>query len=856
MRRISWGLETIIILLVLLTATVIAAQENADSGVVIHLYYEDQAPDRLDSSLFPRNVCLEAVIQLNPDLDINNVPYGERILMPKDELCYQYNKELPGWGNFGEGYPPRLKYYEDGQWLAEPYYSDQVIYLRPSTTLEAIAEAFNICEDQLLADNILLQHMERYQAYAEFSIDVFIPQDAPLCDPTQPRPVISDSPFNYRHWEIANRVTAIPRDQLTPFYLSSHYNICPEELQRDSYNVIIPNTYSDSSNSDETILVALPNDAQSCYNEQGQRLRYFDDDGNRLEPPQYSDLDTILVLPGSTIEGIAAQHDVCLIDFLRVNHFMQLPNALPVEMFLPPQRDTCPDDVEVYQLEKVNNRSETLNQVSIEKNICPEAIAEINPHVIQTDRRYSFRWDSYPGLEFVYERRAYYSDSSTAGRMILLPTEAQACYTQYEKQEDESRFDTERRINRCYEEFIDYDETFYVRNDAPPCYNESGQRLAYPSDAYLTRLDETYSREDLAYQDMAIHIFQRDDNLYRISQAYNVCVEDLLAANPNLVGKMPFGYPTFIPNTRPCYDEDSGQQLIYEDENGDALEEPRVSDELMYYGNQPLGRIAHYYNVCENRIEDANTDKVGNLSTYLGWIIPTDRPDCFDDAGDLINYVCYDEPVDMTIDYHIDYHNEDNFPTINPDGTNCYDLAASDTRIWYEGEAYQIMNYGEEDILASRAFTAWCYGISLDAIDAINDEQSLLNLLPVRHRLIPEATRECYIDHPELLDYATVHQVEQGETLHSIARQYDILPQWIAKANDLNDDNMIWNQQLLIIPDGTRPSHIFAIFMSVVALFTSALLFYRLRRLPTRKKKRKTTGHSCLMCLFRPQQRW
>ncbi|MCA9889923.1 MAG: LysM peptidoglycan-binding domain-containing protein, partial [Anaerolineae bacterium] len=419
--------------------------------------------------------------------------------------------------------------------------------------------------------------------------------------------------------------------------------------------------------------------------------------------------------------------------------------------------------------------------------------------------------------------------------VILLPTHIDACYTRYAKNESETRFDTERRINRCYQEFVEHNNLLYVRNDAPPCYNESGQRLGYPPNIYLDQLNGTYNREGLAYQDMAIHIFQRDDNLYSISQTYNVCVEDLLAANPNLVDSMPTGYPTFIPNTRPCYDEASGQQLIYEDENGYALEDPQISDQLMYYGNQPLGHISHYYNVCQNRIEDANSEKMNHRSTYLGWVIPTDRPDCFDEDGDLINYVCYDNPVDMTVDYR----GADDFPTVNPDGVDCYDLADPYTRIWYEGEAYQIMDYEKEKILASRAFTAWCYGVSLDAIDAINDQQVILDLLPYHHRLIPEATRECYIDHPELLNYFTVHQVERYETLLGIAHQYNVLPQWITQANNLGGDNMIWERQMLIIPDGMRLSHIFAIFMSVMALFITALLFYRLRRRPTPKKKRQ-----------------
>ncbi|MCA9896473.1 MAG: hypothetical protein KC615_26005, partial [Anaerolineae bacterium] len=74
MGRIRWGLKTTAIFLVLLTASVIAAQEeNEASGDFINYYYEDQAPDQLDATMILANVCLEAVIKLNPDLDINNM---------------------------------------------------------------------------------------------------------------------------------------------------------------------------------------------------------------------------------------------------------------------------------------------------------------------------------------------------------------------------------------------------------------------------------------------------------------------------------------------------------------------------------------------------------------------------------------------------------------------------------------------------------------------------------------------------------------------------------------------------------------------------------------------------------------
>jgi hypothetical protein len=104
-----------------------------------------------------------------------------------------------------------------------------------------------------------------------------------------------------------------------------------------------------------------------------------------------------------------------------------------------------------------------------------------------------------------------------------------------------------------------------------------------------------------------------------------------------LRGAMPEGYPTFIPDTRPCYDEATGMPLIYEDENGVPLDEPRVGDKLNYYGTEPFGHVSHYYNVCENRIRDANAAKLAGEAHYLGWIIPHDRPPCYDEDGYVID---------------------------------------------------------------------------------------------------------------------------------------------------------------------------------------------------------------------------
>ncbi|HRF98269.1 MAG TPA: hypothetical protein PLZ51_23840, partial [Aggregatilineales bacterium] len=68
-----------------------------------------------------RNICLESFLRLNPTVNINYVPYGTPLYIPIDEPCYLYTTGRPvheeWWGK-----PPRLKFYENGRWLDEPYY--------------------------------------------------------------------------------------------------------------------------------------------------------------------------------------------------------------------------------------------------------------------------------------------------------------------------------------------------------------------------------------------------------------------------------------------------------------------------------------------------------------------------------------------------------------------------------------------------------------------------------------------------------------------------------------------------------------------------------------------------------------
>jgi LysM repeat protein len=753
-----------------LNVSAVRAQESDNTFL---FYYEDENPNRLDVILLQNNICLEAILKRNPGLDINNISYGDSFYVPVDEACYEYDKSIYGYWNFSDGYPPRLKYYENGQWLRQPYYSKHVIYREPKS-VEEIAREYNICPDVLLADNVLLQQFETYREYTWMSMDIFLPVNAPPCDPDwSPQKTASTT-----------QILELPLLTATPMYFVTQYNICPEEIHELAWAEYFYQSYA----SIPTVRLSIPDDALPCYDENGRRLRYYDDLGNPLEKPEYSELPTYVVSPGETMQDIASLMGVCLIDLLRMNHFPDLPAVVEIELFMPPSRP-CPDQpVEAYLIQ---NASNDLDSLSRDFNICTDLLRPLNPHLAKVDE------DAY------VQSRIY--KSSSLSHWVLIPTNAPPCFWEFYPTDGLSVFDIERELNICYQEFrwewipdpntsIPGSNTMlFIPYAAPPCYNEQGQRLQYPTDD-TQKIENQTNFTNLEYSDMPIHIFQGSDTVYSLSRQYNVCVHDLLAVNPRLAEAMPIGYPTFIPKTRPCYDEAAGMPLIYEDAAGNPLSMPQISKHLTYYGSQAFGRVSAYYNVCVNRIEDANRDKLERRISYLGWIIPTDRPPCYDQDGNPIDYVCYREPVDFTVDH------SGSALSFDVDGTHCYELANPETEIWYQGKLYRIISYYNHTMLDSRAFTAWCYGVSLDEINTINDKPDMLAILPFQTRAVPAPTRECYVDNPQILSGEHRYLVQKGDTLLSIAERYR-QPSWlIAATNDLDATRTIWAGQFLIIP--------------------------------------------------------
>lgn len=825
--KISYmGILTLIIVGVMSVADAQELPHPYTDDEVIITYYETTSAfgPPLDAFLLWHNVCWEAFILLNPHIDITQpVPYGTLIRLPKNQPCYQYDErgfQIWSEGPHDNGVPPRLKFYENGQWLDEPYYSTDVVYVHrrhrdirfPSMpTAQQIADLYQVCVDDLLAENYLLQLGDAYRLNEIISMDIFIPDDLPSCPATISQEMVDGFDFD--------AYIMIDSD-FDILELSQTYNVCPEAFIMD-YN--IGKRYGIDAGANPNAIY-IPKDEPPCYNEQGQRLTYFDADNQRLDTPVYSDLPVYITQPNQTLPQIAEEQGVCLVDLLRVNQFADLPLPFSVELFIPPARP-CPEDVLPVEMTTVS-----LTTLSILTNVCIDTLARLNPHLV----RYTNNSER--------TRPVYWRTGFNQPYWIL--TTQEECYHPYQSQQRPSIYDIEREFNVCYEEFImsqwnEYNGfrreipssiVVYIPQNAPACYNEQGQRLIY-KDIVFNYLEAERGNKptSLGYSDMRVYHSQISDSLYDISKQFNVCVRDLLIVNPLLRWYLPQGHPVFIPNVRPCYDPDTGKQWIYEDNAGNPLPEPILSEYLVHYGEPVQLRLEYFYNVCLNRILDATEQaKFERLEHYRGYIIPTDRPPCFDKNWQKAEYVCYDQPIGYERVYQ-----PNTIMTFSVDGKYCYDFKDPNTVIWYQNKPYQVFSRADKSFSITQGLVAWCFGGSLEDLRAITWSEEFRQIEPVNYyiAIAPLPTRDCYLTNPSILDGKLVHTVAEGETLHQIAQKYHVPHLLIAWTNELPAPYTVWTGQKLIIPQGIYTEDLLWLAGLAMLWLVLMLLFYGWRRL-------------------------
>lgn len=173
---------------------------------------------------------------------------------------------------------------------------------------------------------------------------------------------------------------------------------------------------------------------------------------------------------------------------------------------------------------------------------------------------------------------------------------------------------------------------------------------------------------------------------------------------------------------------------------------------------------------------------------------------------------------------------------INPDGEHCYDIEDPETVIWHEGNRYL---YQYREGLYRNDFMAWCFGVSDEDIIAEADNP-IVYIIPYDELLIRNPTHPCYIREDDGAE--TVHWVQYGETLRDIGWQYGKLPTWIAEENDLDNPDVIWGGQRLVIPEGINLWHVLKIIsvacLMIVMMGVMHYLFHRRQNLAGHKKKR------------------
>lgn len=772
-----------VVLMLLFGAPVAAAQMSPPPMPrdTYQIFYEDEDPNQIALFLYKFNLCIERVAQMNPHLDMNNLSYGARLTVPRNEPCYDYQ-----YGSFASSVsPPRLKYYENGDWLKTPYYSPNVAYTY-TESIEALALRLNICEKELLAENIAIQLYPVLMRTRFASLDVFLPENITCRLHSEDEKTRAAALLSYRQ--------TVPGGDYVLHYLKEKFGLCYEQV--DPLNSGFMWGIYAQAQQNHSLYLTLPAHAPPCFDEDGRRLAFYDiHTGLPLDEPYYTDFEVYAVQPNMRVEDVAAQLGVCVFDLMRLNGFVDMTFYRgTLDVLVPPVRP-CDSEMELVRFPlRIRGILLSLTGMAAFLNVCPATLVAYNPQVVFVDN---------------------FNSNNARELVLILPVDRAPCYAFHRLMPDETVYDLERLYNVCHEEFLFESvlphyplvepvvnrKMYYIPREAMPCYNDDGQRLEYPPEYDLFSRSGKDGRTP-TYNPLALDIFRAGDTVYAVSQRNNVCVHDILAANPALKDTRPRGLAVFIPDTRPCYDTETGLPLIYKDAQGQPLPEPVVGDKLYYYGSQPMGRISYYYNICANRIADVNVAKMrGMLGEFPGWLIPTERPPCYDEKGEPIYYACYDYPLDMTADYR-----DARYPiSINRNGTYCYDLRDPETIIWQHNRPYIIVDVRtiEDWPLSSNAFIASCFGVSHAETNAINENVTIREILPYQTKAIPLPTRDCYQTVPVAHERwgMTTHVVQRGDTVSTIGARYNVPWPLITQVNQLGPDSMLFINQKLVIPD-------------------------------------------------------
>jgi hypothetical protein len=369
----------------------------------------------------------------------------------------------------------------------------------------------------------------------------------------------------------------------------------------------------------------------------------------------------------------------------------------------------------------------------------------------------------------------------------------------------------------------------FVPTEEPPCYDENGLRNNH--------------------NDRAVHQTSKDEWLFKIAQDYELCIVDLLAANPMLSTYPRTDLPSliFIPNGT-CSDvqEDGFVHAPIPDTN----ESGYIPD------STHIMRLSYIYNVCANEIIEANPslileeregyvagwlytwDNNHNFMSYLlnplevgqTILIPTGTLPCYDyhipvtgighyqqvspDLPMPIEYVCYAQAVNPDMDY------TGHEPAISPvpysEDAYCYNRI-EDPRIVLNNVTYTLYPFGKDAYLFELAECFGADGYEITHISPMDLGQVQGDWYNDSYWAIPNATKDCALigdDYEAALAWKRefysragfgqineegLYAVTYGDSLSSIGRRYGYLPSWIKAENNLSED-WVYPYQLLRLP--------------------------------------------------------
>jgi hypothetical protein len=633
--------------------------------------------------------------------------------------------------------------------------------------------------------------------------------------------------------------------------IAVRYNVCLETIIANNLGIVVDNNSPFTRglpliySSIDTVL-NIPTDAEPCF-------------------------ESFILESGTRILDFLRDNNVCINDYLAYNDDFPLHYELPETRTIHLRQDV-PPCYEAGQRRIFYRDGELLPE--------PTTVAAQRYTADENGYLWDIAWANdwcWIDVEAVNHPFAY-MNGLLEGDVYYVPDDVRACEVLHP--EGASLADLSFEYNVCVETLMEFNPYMvttwaYIKQDSadePVGMRAMVREVSIPFD-HATCYDENGLR--IGHNDKAIHRTDRDEWLHQIAQQYDVCVSDLLDANPFIGADWnnPQHLPAllYIPDTESCA-ERMGDTLIHTIREGEGYSE-----------------ILIHYNICVNRLASANPvllEPRGN-STYglreintgqhysFHWmeigaelVILQDRLPCYDMFDEnnpwgenfyarmqFIPYVCYVQEID----FEADYSNHE--PVISPvpygsdEATYCYDfdklgrIILNNETVWYYsafiaepammidcfGVHPESVNVGLWQIETDYIPTGWYWTVSNPPHSC-----SLVTGTPDESKAWRDEFRARIFEEAGMVNDDGIYTVTSGDTLSSIGRKYGYLPSMLAAANDMQHPDVLLMYQPLQLPQ--YPS-LYALAkvgggVLLIVTFIGAIQFGMRRRGGGKKKKR------------------